>query len=52
VPSDPGPGDVSDKPPFGSLQFTVLEVMSALLDLDSNTVKIVLRRLHCHFLCS
>jgi hypothetical protein len=26
MPSDPGPGDVSDDPPFGSLQFTVLEV--------------------------
>jgi hypothetical protein len=24
--SDPGPDDVGDEPPFGSLQFTVLEV--------------------------
>jgi hypothetical protein len=30
VPSDPGPDDVSDEPPFGSLQFTVLEVLNAL----------------------
>jgi hypothetical protein len=30
VPLDPGPGDVSDEPPFGSLQFTVLEVLNAL----------------------
>jgi hypothetical protein len=30
VPSDPGPGDVSDEPPFG------LEVLNALLDLDTN----------------
>jgi hypothetical protein len=36
VPLDPGPGDVSDEPPFGSLQFTVLEVLNALLDLDTN----------------
>jgi hypothetical protein len=36
VPSNPGPGDVSDEPPFGSLQFTVLEVLNALLDLDTN----------------
>jgi hypothetical protein len=36
VPSDSGPGDVSDEPPFGSLQFTVLEVLNALLDLDTN----------------
>jgi hypothetical protein len=34
--SDPGPDDVSDEPPFGSLQFTVLEVLNALLDLDTN----------------
>jgi hypothetical protein len=27
---------VSDGPPLGSLQFTVLEVMNALLDLDTN----------------
>jgi hypothetical protein len=27
---------VSDEPPFGSLQFTVLEVLNTLLDLDSN----------------
>jgi hypothetical protein len=36
VPSHPGPDDVSDEPPFGSLQFTVLEVWNVLLDLDSN----------------
>jgi hypothetical protein len=36
VPSDPGPSDVSDEPPFGSVQFTVLEVWNALLDLDTN----------------
>jgi hypothetical protein len=36
VPSDPGPGDVSDEPPFGSLQFSLLEVLNALLDLDTN----------------
>jgi hypothetical protein len=36
VPSDPGPDDVSDEPPFGSLRFTVLEVLNVLLDLDSN----------------
>jgi hypothetical protein len=35
VPSDPGPGDVSDETPFGSLQFTVLKVLNALLDLHS-----------------
>jgi hypothetical protein len=35
-PSDPGPGDVSDEPPFGSLQLTVLEVLNAMLDLDTN----------------
>jgi hypothetical protein len=35
VPSDPGPDDVSE-PPFRSLQFTVLEVLNALLDLASN----------------
>jgi hypothetical protein len=27
---------VSDKPPFESLQFTVLEVLNALLNLESN----------------
>jgi hypothetical protein len=32
VRSDPGPDDVSDE----SLQFTVLEVLNALLNLDSN----------------
>jgi hypothetical protein len=36
VPSDTGPNDVSDEPPFESLQFTVLEVLNAYLDLDSN----------------
>jgi hypothetical protein len=36
VPSDPGPGVVGDEPAFGSLQFTVLEVLNALLDLDGN----------------
>jgi hypothetical protein len=36
VQSDPGPDDVSDEPAFGSLQFTVLKVLNALLDLDSN----------------
>jgi hypothetical protein len=36
VPSDPGPGDVSDEPPFGSIQFSLLEVLNALLDLDTN----------------
>jgi hypothetical protein len=35
VPSHSGPGDVSDEPPFGLLQFTVLEVLNALLDLDT-----------------
>jgi hypothetical protein len=35
-PSYPGPDDVSDGPPLGSLQFTVLEVMNALLDLYTN----------------
>jgi hypothetical protein len=35
-PSNPGPDDVSDEPPFESLQFTVLEVLNTLLDLDSN----------------
>jgi hypothetical protein len=46
---------VSDEPPFGSLQFTVLEVLNALLDLDSNKGPVPdgARRLHCHFvLCS
>jgi hypothetical protein len=32
VPSDPGPGNVSDEPPFGSLQFTVLEVSNTAVD--------------------
>jgi hypothetical protein len=32
VPSDPRLDDVSDEPPFVSLQFTVLEVLTALLD--------------------
>jgi hypothetical protein len=36
VSSDLGPDDVSDEPPFGSLQFTVLKVLNALLDLNSN----------------
>jgi hypothetical protein len=36
VPSDLGPDDVRDELPFGPLQFTVLEVLNALLDLDSN----------------
>jgi hypothetical protein len=36
VPSDPGPDDVSYEPFFGSFQFTILEVLNALLDLDSN----------------
>jgi hypothetical protein len=31
-----GPDDVSDELPFGSLQFTVLEELNTLLDLDSN----------------
>jgi hypothetical protein len=63
VPSDLGPYDVSEEPPFGSLQFTVLEVLNALLNLDSNKgpgpdgvplliLKVVLQRLHCHFVCS
>jgi hypothetical protein len=30
VSSDPGPDDVSDEPPLGLLQFTVLEVLNAL----------------------
>jgi hypothetical protein len=30
VPSDQGPDDVSDEPPFGSLQFTVLEVLNVV----------------------
>jgi hypothetical protein len=33
---DSGPDYVSDEPPFGSLQFTVLEVLNALLNLYSN----------------
>jgi hypothetical protein len=36
VPSDPRPDDVSDDSPFGTFQFTVLEVLNALLGLDSN----------------
>jgi hypothetical protein len=36
MPSHPGPDDVSDEPPFGSLQFTVLEVLNGILDLDTN----------------
>jgi hypothetical protein len=36
VPLDPGPDDVSDEPLSKSLQFTVLEVLNALLDLDTN----------------
>jgi hypothetical protein len=36
MPSDSGPYDMSDEPPFGSLHFMVLEVLNALLDLDSN----------------
>jgi hypothetical protein len=36
VPSDSGPDDVSVEPLFGSLQFTVSEVLKAFLDLDSN----------------
>jgi hypothetical protein len=35
VPSDSGPDDLRE-PHFGLLQFTVLEVLNALLDLDSN----------------
>jgi hypothetical protein len=34
--SDPEPDDVSDEPPFGTLQFPALKVLNALLDLDSN----------------
>jgi hypothetical protein len=34
VSSDPGPDLVQDDPPFGSLQFTVDEVQSVLLELD------------------
>jgi hypothetical protein len=61
VPSDPGPDYVSDEPPFGSLQFTVSEVLNALLDLDSNkgsgpdgVPPLILKNcaLHCHFVCS
>jgi hypothetical protein len=54
VPSDPGPDDVNDEPPFGSLQFTVLVVLNALMDLDSNRIRarLVFRRLHCHLVCS
>jgi hypothetical protein len=33
VPSDRGPDNMSDEPPFGSLQFTFLEVLNALFDL-------------------
>jgi hypothetical protein len=36
VPLDPGPDDVSDESLFGLVQFTVLEVLNAKLDLDSN----------------
>jgi hypothetical protein len=39
VPSDPGPDDVSDEPPYGLLQFTVLEVLKTLLDSDINRVR-------------
>jgi hypothetical protein len=46
-----GPDDVSDEPPFGSLQFIVLEVLNALLNLGPDP-PIVLRLLHCHFVCS
>jgi hypothetical protein len=38
--------DVIDEPPFGSLQFTVLEVLNAFLDFNSN--KGPGRRLLCH----
>jgi hypothetical protein len=34
VPADAGPNLVQDDPPFGSLQFTVNEVQSVLLELD------------------
>jgi hypothetical protein len=37
VPSNLGPDYVSDESHFGPLQFTVLEKLNALLDLDSNT---------------
>jgi hypothetical protein len=36
VPSDPGPEQVSNDPPFGALQFTSDEVESVLQDLDVN----------------
>jgi hypothetical protein len=36
VSSDPGHDDLSDVPPLRSLQFTVLEVLDTLLDLDNN----------------
>jgi hypothetical protein len=36
MPSVPGLDDVSDEPPFVSLQFTVLEVLNALLAFDIN----------------
>jgi hypothetical protein len=35
---DPRPDDVSDEPPFGSLQFTVLEVLNALLVRNKKSV--------------
>jgi hypothetical protein len=36
LPSDPESVDVRNDSPFGSLQSTVLELLNALLDLDSN----------------
>jgi hypothetical protein len=51
VPSDPGPGDVSDEPPFESLQFAVLEVLNALLDLDSNEGRSVVDPENLCFTC-
>jgi hypothetical protein len=36
VPLSYGPDLVNDEPPFGSLQFTVLEVENKLLELDSS----------------
>jgi hypothetical protein len=36
MPLDPGLDDVGDEPSLGSLEFTVLEVLNALLDLDSS----------------
>jgi hypothetical protein len=38
VPSGPRPDLVNDEPPFGLLQFTVLEVNNALMKLDSSNV--------------